>query len=366
MKILAEKLLTPSYFTYVEASAPLAPDSITENGVYHFNWMTAFDVGVDVHFDSFEKIYIGAVTVKLSTPGVSGVEVLVDGKTVGGIFAEKGLADGGAGSKSTLLERNEITVSVGTYGSELLVRLHGAMQPIDIESISLFGAELDEAPTLWPAPKKVAFLGENRRIKAVTAEGGAEAEFAKDFFLETLKECSPVPMCDCGITVRFKDKEMQKHYVDKYVATTGARRPLKKAKEKVKYPWSGMNYSQRIAKNSQQMNQQVIQGIENILRKGGNKTQVISLLLELSNKYSDRHNILTRTEIWHMDLLGELDGMKTNKVRKVQYVTSGDDRVCPECVSLESYNDGIYLIEEAPILPRHPRCRCHLIPYDTI
>lgn len=161
-------------------------------------------------------------------------------------------------------------------------------------------------------------------------------------------------------------KEMQKHYVDKYVATTGARRPLKKAKEKVKYPWSGMNYSQRIAKNSQQMNQQVIQGIENILRKGGNKTQVISLLLELSNKYSDRHNILTRTEIWHMDLLGELDGMKTNKVRKVQYVTSGDDRVCPECVSLESYNDGIYLIEEAPILPRHPRCRCHLIPYDTI
>ena len=65
-----------------------------------------------------------------------------------------------------------------------------------------------------------------------------------------------------------------------------------------------------------------------------------------------------------MDLLGELDGMKVNKVKYVQYVTAGDRRVCPECQSLEEHNDGIYLIEEAPTLPRHPRCRCHLIPYE--
>ncbi len=216
MKILAEKRLTPSYFTYVEASAPLAPDAINENGAYHFNWMTAFDVGVDVHFDSFEKTYIGAVTVKLSAPAVAGVEVLVDGKTAGGVFAEKGLADGGAGSKSTLLVRSEITVSVGTYGSELLVRLHGAMQPIDIESISLFGCTLDAEPTLWPAPKRVSFLGENRRIKAVTAEGGAEAEFARDFFLDTLKECSPVSMCDCGVTVCFKETDDPAYEGERY------------------------------------------------------------------------------------------------------------------------------------------------------
>lgn len=159
-------------------------------------------------------------------------------------------------------------------------------------------------------------------------------------------------------------KEMQKHYVDKYVDTTGKRRPLKKAKEKASYPWSGMNSTQRIAKNSQQLNYQVIQKVEDVLRKGGNKPQVVSLLLDIANKYTDRHSVLVRTELWHMDLLGELDGMKQNKVQYVKYISEGDHRVCPECISLEAYNEGIYAIEEAPILPRHPRCRCHLIPYE--
>ena len=159
-------------------------------------------------------------------------------------------------------------------------------------------------------------------------------------------------------------KEMQKHYVDKYVTTTGARRPLKKAKEKVKYPWSGMNYQQRINKNSAQLYQQTTVGLEKLLRKGVNKSHLMVALLDLADKYNNRHSTLIRTELWHMDLLGELDGMKVNKVKYVQYVTAGDRRVCPECQSLEEYNDGIYLIEEAPTLPRHPRCRCHLIPYE--
>ena len=83
-------------------------------------------------------------------------------------------------------------------------------------------------------------------------------------------------------------KEMQNHYIDKYVETTGKRRPLKKAKEKVNYPWSGMNFSQRIIKNSQQINFQVIQTVEKVLRKGGNKPQVVSLLLDIANKYTVR------------------------------------------------------------------------------
>src|SRR5699024_11952873 len=42
-------------------------------------------------------------------------------------------------------------------------------------------------------------------------------------------------------------KDMQKHYLDKYMDTTGAtRRPLKKAKDKVKYPWSGDRKSTRL------------------------------------------------------------------------------------------------------------------------
>ena len=206
MKIFERESLTPSYFTYAEQSAPLAPDKITDTGAYHFNWMTVFDVGIDVHFDSLPKTYIGAISVKFSAPAVSGIEVLVDGKSAGCYFSESGFTTSGrAGESTNLINKSEISVPVGTYGSEILLRLHGAMQPICIEKISLFGAELDEEPTLWPAPKKVSFLGETRRIAAVTAKGGAEAEFAAEFFKETLAECSPLPLCDCGITVCFEE-----------------------------------------------------------------------------------------------------------------------------------------------------------------
>lgn len=217
MKIFAEKLLTPSYFTYVEDETPLAPDSVTAAGGYHFAWMTAFDVGVDVHFDPIPKAYIGAISVKFSAPAVSGVEVLVDGKTAGCYFGESGYRVGSvAGENTNLIEKAEITVPVGAYGSEILLRLHGAMQAMDIEKIELLGASLDDEPTLWPAPKKVTFLGENRRIAAVSAKGGAEADFAAEFFKQTLAECSPLPLCDCGITVCFEETKDPAYEGERY------------------------------------------------------------------------------------------------------------------------------------------------------
>ncbi len=194
MKIFAQRRITPSYFTYVEDKTPLAPDEITENGTL-FKWMTAFDIGVDVHFDPCPKTYIGAISVKFTAPAVSGIEVLVDGKAAGCYFGENG----------ALIQKSEIAVPVGAYGSDILLRLHGAMQAIEIVSIELLGAELDGEPTLWPAPKKVSFLGENKRIAAVTAKGGAEAEFAADFFKQTLAECSPLPLSAEGITVCFEE-----------------------------------------------------------------------------------------------------------------------------------------------------------------
>lgn len=205
MKIFSQKYLPPSYFTYVEDKTPLAPDAITENGTL-FKWMTAFDVGVDVHFNALPRTYVGAITVRFTAPAVSGVEVLLDGKAAGCYFGEDG----------ALIQKSEITVPVGAYGCELLLRLHGAMQAIEIVSIELLGASLDEEPTLWPMPKSVSFLGESKRIAAITAEGGAEAEFAADFFRQTLAECSPLPLCEDGITVRFVETKCPSYEGERY------------------------------------------------------------------------------------------------------------------------------------------------------
>lgn len=215
MKIFAPKELRPSYFTYRESEVPLCPKEVTERG-YRFDWMTVFDVGIDVHFEKLARCYIGAISLKLSSPAVAGVEVLVDGKTAGCLFAENGRVATEASENIRPIERDEITVPVGAYGESLTLRLHGAMQELELCSVTLFGASLDSDPTVYPAPKSITFLGQSRRIAAVTAEGGAEAEFAADFFKQTLKECSPLPLCDCGITVCFKETADEAYADERY------------------------------------------------------------------------------------------------------------------------------------------------------
>lgn len=154
-------------------------------------------------------------------------------------------------------------------------------------------------------------------------------------------------------------------YLNGYLEETGAkRRPLKQANRTIEYPWSGMNYSQRLGKNYMEMTYQMRQAIENTIKTKGTLSEVLYKIREIEDKFYNRHLLLVRTELRHMHYQGELDGYKKNGVKYLQYLTVGDHRVCPECQALEEYNDGIYPIEEAPALPRHPRCRCKEIPYE--
>ena len=216
MKIFAPKRLEPAFFTYREASAPLCPDAKTDEG-YHFNWMTVFDVGIDVHFDTMPRTYIGALSFTLAAPAIAGAEVLVDGKTSGCYFGESGYKIGAlAGESTNLIAKSEFSVPVGAYGSEIVLRLYGAMQAIDLTGVTLFGASLDEEPAVYPAPKSITFLGESKRIAAVTSEGGTEADFAAEFFKETLAECSPLPLCEHGITVCFTETKDEAYADERY------------------------------------------------------------------------------------------------------------------------------------------------------
>ena len=204
MKIFSPKSLKPAYFTYREATEPLCPSDTGEG--YCFDWMTAFDVGVDLHFEKMPRTYIGAVTVLFSAPAVSGAEVLLDGKVGGFYFGE-----GGA-----LIQKDRITVFVGAYGESLTLRLYGAMQPIHILDVSLLGAISDDGVSIYPVPKSITLLGESKRIAAVTGEGGEDADFAADFFKQTLLECSALPLTEEGITVRFVKTDNKAYDGERY------------------------------------------------------------------------------------------------------------------------------------------------------
>lgn len=202
--------------------------------------------------------------------------------------------------------------------------------------------------------KKIYKLSKKNKVNLPTARqyglSQAYRQFEKDLKQAVLKEQKRL------------QKEMKKRYLDSYVDETGVKRkPQKQATNASQYPWSGMNHEQRLLKNAKELNYHIKEQVNRAFKGGGKYVDVLGKVDMVLDKYAERHKQLVRTEVWHMDLQGRLDGMKKNGVEYVQYATMGDERVCPECQALEDYNEGIYHILEAPTLPRHPRCRCILI-----
>ena len=74
--------------------------------------------------------------------------------------------------------------------------------------------------------------------------------------------------------------------------------------------------------------------------------------------------VIARTEVIAAHAEGQLDSYERLGIKEVQvqaeWMTAGDNRVCPECEMLEG---ATLTIEEARgLLPRHPQCRCCWAP----
>jgi len=68
-----------------------------------------------------------------------------------------------------------------------------------------------------------------------------------------------------------------------------------------------------------------------------------------------RVEVITRTEALRAFGQGRSKFYDGIGVKRVVWVTTGDERTCPECGPL---NGKEFLIEERPPIPRHPACRC--------
>lgn len=73
-----------------------------------------------------------------------------------------------------------------------------------------------------------------------------------------------------------------------------------------------------------------------------------------------RANVIARTEIIHAHAEGQLDGYSDLGVTEVgadvEFTTSDDDGVCPQCEALDG---EVFTIQEARgVIPVHPNCRC--------
>lgn len=98
-----------------------------------------------------------------------------------------------------------------------------------------------------------------------------------------------------------------------------------------------------------------------------------SSAIEIARNMTDRIDTLTntralliaQTETIYAHAEGQLDSFQRLGVTelgvKAEWLTAGDDRVCPLCQANEG---NIYTIDEARgLIPLHPRCRCTWIPF---
>lgn len=116
------------------------------------------------------------------------------------------------------------------------------------------------------------------------------------------------------------------------------------------------------------MDQQMSRILANGLVQGhGPKKIARELQKNVTKLTKTRANVLARTEIVSAHAEGQLDAYERLGVTEVgilaEWITAGDERVCPECSPLEG---TVWTIEEARgLLPRHPNCRCAWIPAST-
>ncbi|MDP8237869.1 MAG: minor capsid protein, partial [Candidatus Hatepunaea meridiana] len=69
----------------------------------------------------------------------------------------------------------------------------------------------------------------------------------------------------------------------------------------------------------------------------------------------NRIEVITRTETLRAYGQGRNKFYNQVGVKRIVWVTAGDERTCPECGPLDGKE---FPIDKAPPIPKHPRCRC--------
>lgn len=134
------------------------------------------------------------------------------------------------------------------------------------------------------------------------------------------------------------------------------------AKKMFQDPWHGATFSQRVWKNVNKLNFELNTAVKKGIMTG---TPVAQMAMELSRTLEVdlyKASRLVRTETMHHLNQVNLASMKED-VEQVKEIVTLDERTSSQC---REHHGKIHDIDKAPILPRHPNCRCVLVPYIDV
>lgn len=128
-------------------------------------------------------------------------------------------------------------------------------------------------------------------------------------------------------------------------------------------PWSGKDYSERIWKNTNKLASDLEGHMRDLLVRGENPAKVKAKIMKdygVSYEVADR---LIQTEVSAATGAANIAAYKESGYTHVQYIL--DSAPCPVCIDHAGQNGGIYPIDEAPVIPIHPRCHCRYAPVTS-
>ena len=104
--------------------------------------------------------------------------------------------------------------------------------------------------------------------------------------------------------------------------------------------------------------------LQNRIEKSGGELALVDSRGTVRMRALQRANMIARTEVVRAHHVATINtyreaGIEGVKV-KAEWSTAGDDRVCPDCATLEGV--AFTLDEIEPLIPLHPMCRCVALP----
>ena len=135
------------------------------------------------------------------------------------------------------------------------------------------------------------------------------------------------------------------------------------AKKLMQTEWKGSNFSKRIWRNSKKLERELNTQVKKGILTGKPTAQIAMELNKSMGSGLSNSARLVRTETMHHMNDINLAHMKDAGITKVKEMVTLDERTSNTC---KVHNNKIHDIDKAPILPRHPNCRCVLVPYVDV
>ena len=121
----------------------------------------------------------------------------------------------------------------------------------------------------------------------------------------------------------------------------------------------GLDYSQRIWKNTNKLINTLNDGLVHCVITGKKTSELKKTLREEFGVSYSQANRIVQTEMSHIQNTAARQRYLDMGVKEFQVWAKKDERRCPICGSLHK---KIYSINELSPIPAHPRCRCTIIP----